>query len=207
MSTWTDISNPSVAVGGIPSSATVTALRDNPVAIAGAASGAPVVFAGWHPYNKVTVGDSADGLIYDAAVNGVVADVVTPDFEDGYEYRLTAADLSHNNGGNNRQLALQLYFETLANYVAAYTTPSSGDTTDEFGMEAEILLPRVARENHLVRVMASIDNSIESLSNGVARASFGSSQKVLKVRLIFSVGSVNRGKVWLHRRREYISSP
>jgi hypothetical protein len=51
MATWTSISNAAVAVGGIPSSTTVTALRDNPSAIAEAANGAPVVFAGWNPYD------------------------------------------------------------------------------------------------------------------------------------------------------------
>ena len=85
MTTWTTISNAAVAVGGIPSSTTVTALRDNPSAIAESASGAPVVSLGWHPYDKVTVGDGKTGLIYDSVVTGTVASVVTPDFEDGWE--------------------------------------------------------------------------------------------------------------------------
>ena len=75
MTTWTTISNAAVAVGGIPSSTTVTALRDNPAAIAETSTGAPVVQAGWHPYDKVTVGDGKTGLIYDFAVNGLQANV------------------------------------------------------------------------------------------------------------------------------------
>ena len=43
MATWTTISNLAVGSGGIPSGATVTALRDNPVAIAEGAAGAPRV--------------------------------------------------------------------------------------------------------------------------------------------------------------------
>jgi hypothetical protein len=43
MTDFTTLSNPSVAVGGIPSGATVTALRDNPIAIAEGAAGAPSI--------------------------------------------------------------------------------------------------------------------------------------------------------------------
>ena len=41
MADWTTLSNGAVGVGGLPSGTTVTALRDNPVAIAEAAAGAP----------------------------------------------------------------------------------------------------------------------------------------------------------------------
>jgi hypothetical protein len=43
MASWTNIPNEAVGVGGIPSGTTVTALRDNPVAIAEGAAGAPRV--------------------------------------------------------------------------------------------------------------------------------------------------------------------
>jgi len=41
MADWTTLSNTAVGVGGLPSGATVTALRDNPIAIAEDAPGAP----------------------------------------------------------------------------------------------------------------------------------------------------------------------
>ena len=41
MADWTNLPNQAVGVGGLPSGATVTALRDNPVAIAQGAAGAP----------------------------------------------------------------------------------------------------------------------------------------------------------------------
>jgi len=44
MTTWTDLSAGAVGVGGIPSGSTVTALRDNPVAIAEGATGAPRIY-------------------------------------------------------------------------------------------------------------------------------------------------------------------
>jgi predicted heme/steroid binding protein len=207
MATWTSISNAAVAVGGIPSSSTVTALRDNPVAIAGAASGAPVVFAGWHPYDKVTIGDGKDGLIYNHAVNGTVADVVTPDFEDGFEYRLIGTGLSHDSG-SNRNLILEVFRETTASYVQAYitATAASGSTTlATFAIDAELTLPRLARNPFFIRVMAT-SPSLDANTNGVA--SVGSTlQKLLRARLLFSAGNIDAGKVWMFRRREYASLP
>jgi hypothetical protein len=41
MADWTNLPNTAVGVGGLPSGTTVTALRDNPVAIAEGAAGAP----------------------------------------------------------------------------------------------------------------------------------------------------------------------
>ena len=43
MADWTNLPNAAVGVGGLPSGTTVTALRDNPVAIAEGAAGAPRV--------------------------------------------------------------------------------------------------------------------------------------------------------------------
>ena len=44
MADWTNLPNQAVGVGGLPSGTTVTALRDNPVAIAEGAAGAPRLF-------------------------------------------------------------------------------------------------------------------------------------------------------------------
>ena len=43
MADWTNLPNQAVGVGGLPSGTTVTALRDNPIAIAEGAAGAPRV--------------------------------------------------------------------------------------------------------------------------------------------------------------------
>jgi hypothetical protein len=43
MADWTNLPNTAVGVGGLPSGTTVTALRDNPVAIAEGAAGAPLI--------------------------------------------------------------------------------------------------------------------------------------------------------------------
>ena len=43
MADWTNLPNQAVGVGGLPSGTTVTALRDNPIAIAEGAAGAPLI--------------------------------------------------------------------------------------------------------------------------------------------------------------------
>ena len=43
MADWTNLPNAAVGVGGLPSGTTVTALRDNPIAIAEGAPGAPKI--------------------------------------------------------------------------------------------------------------------------------------------------------------------
>lgn len=203
--TWSTISNPAVAVGGIPSSTTVTALRDNPIAIAEATSGAPIVVSGWHPYNKLNVGDSNTGLIYDSAVDGTVSEVVTPDFEDGYDYRIIVVGLSHNNG-SARALALRLFYEDSANYENAHET-AAGSASVLFDMDAEIILPRLSRRGHLTKVMSAVNLVLGTSFAGITSAPSGFDEKVLKAEIRFAAGSVDAGKVWMFRRREYASSP
>lgn len=205
MTTWISISNAAVAVGGIPSSSTVTALRDNPSALAEGASGAPVMVSGWHPVDKVTIGDGKTGRIYDFATNGVVADIVTPDFEDGYEYRILALGLSHNSG-TNQALRMELYLSSDASYSTAFTltSMSGGASITVANIDAEILMPRLTKTRHFVRYVAST-SSIET--GTVAMVSDNDPQKITRARLIFAAGSIDAGEVYLFRRREYASSP
>lgn len=202
---WTTISNAAVAVGAIPSSSTVTALRDNPVAVADASSGAPVVFAGWHPVDKVSVGDGKDGLIYDHAVTGTVASVITPDFVDGYEYRVIAAAIECDSASNTR-LELDGFYQTDSLYNRIrYSTDGVG-TSNFFGCDLEIVMPRIPNVVHLVNGWMYRDGSISN--DGVDSASYElPAQKLLRARVAFTVGSISGGKIWLFRRREYASSP
>jgi hypothetical protein len=205
MTTWTDISNAAVAVGAIPSSSTVTALRDNPVAIAGAASGSPVVFAGWHPVDKVTIGDGKDGLIYDHAVTGGVSDVVTPDFEDGYEYRVIAREMRHSLGTNQR-LILEAFFATAGSYRRLVR--SDEDTSSAFfGCDIELLTPRLVTRAHLVRATTYKNGSIRTGSDQESESYITTAQKLTRARVKFTSGNITAGKVWMLRRREYATSP
>jgi hypothetical protein len=203
MTTYTSISNAAVAVGAIPSSTTVTALRDNPAAIAEAAAGAPVVFAGWHPVSKVSVGDGEDGLIYNHAVDGTIAAIETPNFEDGYEYRLVADKLSHNNG-TSTNIVVDFYKETVGLYESSGGTASftaGGDCC----FDMQIYRPRATLLFHFGPAIVTTN------MNAPVFVAFGAyeapAQKVLKARIRAGAGSIDDGKVWLFRRKEYSSSP
>lgn len=204
MTTYTTIANGSVAVGAIPSSSLMTAMRDNPIAMAEGSAGAPVVSTGWHPVDKVTVGDGKTGIIYDSAVNGVVANIVTPDFEDGFEYRIIADNLSHNDTITNRGLVFGLSNSSGGSYFEGSTIGNSSSSS-QFGIDATILMPMIAKEDHhFVQVLAHINGTLSSIT-GFALDN-GSNQKVLRARLRFSGGSIDGGKVWLLRRREYATT-
>ena len=71
MADWTTLPNAAVGVGGLPSGTTVTALRDNPVAIAEGAPGAPRIY-----------GDAAATFDEYAADNPLAAVGVTGDLFD-----------------------------------------------------------------------------------------------------------------------------
>jgi hypothetical protein len=202
MTTWTIISNAAVAVGGIPSSSTVTALRDNPSAMAETSSGAPVVFAGWHPVDKVTVGDGKTGLIYDYAVSGVVAEVVCPDFQDGYEYRVIGHMLESNYSGQVR-LGLYSYFETDAVYRRVIFS-GQFSSINSFGMDLEIPIPRVSKVVHMPKGIIFANNS-DSYSYDLPYDA--TIQKISRVKVAFDLGSIDSGQIWFFRRREYASSP
>jgi hypothetical protein len=205
MTTYSTISNPSVAVGGIPSSATVTALRDNPIAIAEASSGAPVIAAAWHPYDKVTVGDSATGLLYNSAVNGTVSSVVTPNFEDGWEYRLVIMGLSHNNV-STQKFELENYGESAGSYLDAWSSAVAYNSAQTWDLDVEFFTPRISRNAHYFRITGQVSGTTLLADTGGFFG--GGTDKLLKVRISFTNGaSTDAGKIYLLRRREYISSP
>ena len=205
MTTWSTISNAAVAVGAIPSSTTVTALRDNPAAMAETATGAPVVFAGWHPVDKVSVGDGKTGLIYDHAVNGTVSSVITPDFVDGYEYRVVAVDL-FNDSASNTRLNLDGYFETDAFYQRLRYSDDGIGLAYYWGFDLEILMPRVAKVAHTP--IGWTYRSSAFSNTGIDDTAFETPpQKLLRAQIDFNVGSISGGKIYLFRRREYASSP
>lgn len=201
MTTYSSVSNAALAVGAIPSSSVVTALRDNPIAMAEAASGAPVNVMGWHPVDKVTVGDGKQGVIYDVAVNSTVSQVETPEFEDGYEYRIIVSGLSHTSGAS-RNFRVQLYGVTSGSYATVYTAATAITSAQKVSAEIEIPVPRLIKDYQLIRAMVSSNGTIDA--NSIGQLSSG--QKYLKAAVGFSVGEVDDGKVWLFRRREFASA-
>jgi hypothetical protein len=199
MTTWTTISNAAVAVGGIPSSSTVTALRDNPSAIAEAASGAPVMVSGWHPIDKVTIGDGKTGLIYDGAVNGTVANVTTAPFEDGWEYRVVCQGLVSSGTGG---LLVSVLWEGETVYYPIF---SGGNASTPASCEAEFSTARIAKNWHGGFLITTRGSSLSDSSRWAAYNA--TAKKLSRFRILFSTNNITGGKVYLFRRREYASLP
>lgn len=217
MTTFTSISNALVAVGAKPFATTVQALRDNPLAIAEATSGAPVVAAGWHPYNKVTVGDSNTGLIYSFAANGSLATVTSPDFVDGYEYAFLLNHISANSGSSNT-MRINLYRETTAAYagvqnISAATIGGSGVATPALSGWIELRQPRQTLRAHNFEVATCLADNTATVSpgagiNNTLYVAHGSTaQKILRAQFSMTpnnIGSANGPcEIFMLRRRDY----
>ena len=196
MTTWTTISNAAVAVGGIPSSTTVTALRDNVAAAQESAAGAPVSVYGWEPIDKVSVGDGKRGLIYDAAIDGSIFAITTPNFTDGYEYRLIVSDVGPTAGGSQVQFEVN---GVTQGWVESRRIANSLSQNAFFSADITIFVPRISQRNHIAAV-----NLQGAASN--AGVVFTVAQKIVSARVAFYVSNVNAGKAWLFRRREFASA-
>lgn len=215
MTTWTTIVNAAVNVGGIPASSTVTAFRDNPIAIAEQSSGSPIMFSGWQAYDKVSNGDAARGLLWDFAVSGTRTSVETPNFEDGWEYRIIGIGLSASAGGGGGRV--DLYGETSATWdsISGFGQMSTGDFSS---FDVELLLPRLVKNAHFARNTGGFVTAAgvwtETTETPTATGCVGPSstnyyttaQKILKARAVVgNTQSLDAGKVYLFRRREYAS--
>lgn len=75
MADYTDLPDTAVGIGGIPSGTTVTALRDNPIAITEGAVGAPRIVSGALDLFAVYAGDVTSGVtatfLSETALDGV----------------------------------------------------------------------------------------------------------------------------------------
>jgi hypothetical protein len=202
MTAFTDIGAPLVAVGAKPFASTIQALRDNPISI-GEGDPTAIVNAGnWHPYNKVTNGDSNDGRFYSFAVDGLVANRVTPDFADGYEYRVRMVGMS--NSVSAADWTIELFRETTGSYSAAYTftaTASAASTRDY-----EFVMPNVRETSGRKRVeIKSVAytgaNTWTTGGEPVVYLDMSTSQKITRVRFAVSSNNIDAGFMYLDRRR------
>lgn len=200
MTAFTFISNALVAVGAKPFATTVQAFRDNILSGLEADASAPVNQSHWHPYNKVTNGDANTGLIYSFGVSGAVANVVSPDFVDGYEYRFIVSGIS--SSSNAADFSLELYRETDGAYGDALPMATISNNTQSYSGQIVVNRPRVARTWHLVEYVFAITSSTGSASGSPsARVCVRSAQKRLRARFSFSVGNIDAGQIFMEKRR------
>lgn len=182
---------------------------ENPIAMAGMMPDAPVMLGTWHPYNMVAAEDGADGEIWSFATDGAVTSIETPDFADGYEYRLELIDVTNSAGSSD--LTLAAYYQTSAAYSAegilrSFPASPAGQRTSGY---ASINRAFEASSTHAVDFAAGGVNStgigVEGVSafSGALFFTHTTAQRIGKARLSISAGTFNGGKVLLMRRKLY----
>lgn len=198
MTSYTNIPNGSVAPGAIPSSTLVTALRDNPIAIAESEIGAPYSVYGWSAHDGGAVGTNT-GVIYDGAVNGTVASVITADFIDGYQYRIVASELSATAVSD---FSIDVFLETSGTY-SAIASLAGVPLTEAVTLDTTIILPRFSTSWHMGPVNMWRPGGLLTTERWVLNVS--PVQKISRFRLRYLSGNIDAGKVWLFRRRCFAS--
>lgn len=205
MTVFTTIADALVAVGAKPFATTIQALRDNLLAGLECDPTAPTNQAAWHPYNRITAGSTNVGRIYNFGTDGVLASVVTPDYQDGFEYRIRVVGLSHN-AGSAAQLQIENFRETDAAYNPSHSSglnliSSSGVLT----ASVELLTVRQSLRVHTFRIVGGVYASNSAVAATVDdRADlFTTGQKILKSRISFTTGSIDAGAIFLDRRAVY----
>jgi hypothetical protein len=116
MPAWTEILNSQIDQDSPVTQPLLQALRDNPAALLEGDPSAPVNFWAWHPYDKVTNGDTAQGQVWGFTANGAVSAVVLPDFEEGWDYKVIFQRLAQTTGASTSTHSLQIWRNLLGNY-------------------------------------------------------------------------------------------
>ncbi len=209
MTTWLEIANGDVDQDSPVTQPLMTGLRDNVRAAAEGATGAPVLSAGWHPFDKSDTDSTEVGDVYDFSDDGSVATITSPTFEDGYEYAFIFDGVSSNNASATT-LNIALYRDTSAAYSSAFAIMSglTGASELVFGT-LQVQLPRVARWMHSTKWIAEghsiVATSLSVTSGTDATISVSAKQTVSAARFSFDFGSFDAGTIRMLRRREYVS--
>jgi len=200
MTTYRAIAPTEDAVEAFITAELADAWTNNVLAIAEADANAPVNQTHWHPYNKVTNGDANTGLIYDFGVSGAVANVDSPDFADGYEYRFL---LDRVGGGTTTTLNIALYRETDAAYGSAIGVGVTSSGNTDLSGHVTVNRPRIARVGHAVEWAVGRTGVNGSDTTNVAGAALcvRAAQKRLRARFSWSTGNIGGGKIYMERRR------
>ena len=213
MTTFTTIANADIDADSPVTTTLMQAYRDNNAATAEGSSGAPVIMAGWHPYDLTTVGGSEDGEIWDFGTDGATgSEIIT--FDAGFEYMIEFENISGSAG--TYDLDIEFYKVTDAAYTASTRTAGNGSThgsltsgNNYYGL-LYLPLPRVSTINFHWRwiVPLAVASTGVLATDGTADEGpifDGTYQYADKCRISPSSGNFDAGTIRVHRRREYIS--
>lgn len=202
MASWTSQSTSSLLPGEPWTSAKALAAFENPEAIAEGASGAPILSAAWHGYNAVNVGDGNSGLFYNATS---LATVETPNFSDGFEYRILGRGITFTPVSGTTMVVEYLIggaWETI------YTSTNSGVGPLDFDLWLRV--PRRSARRFLIDYSVAFASTGSSWGptngiqeNGVASIADNNEAVVARARFGFTSRTVNGGQAYLLRRKEF----
>lgn len=200
MASWTSQSTSSLLPGEPWTSAKALAAFENPVAIAEGASGAPIVATGWHGYDTTNVGDATTAY-YTGATQ---TNVETPNFADGYEYRILGRGID----GGLFGASFRLQYLINGAWETIYTSTSTAGGPMDFDLW--IRSPRRTARRFVLDYSIAFASNASSWSptngdqeNGLASIADNNTAVVTRARFNFSSGDVNAGSAFLLRRREF----
>lgn len=156
----------------------------------------------WYPYDKTNDSDSShSGLIYDFSTHGVMSEIESPNFEDGWEYRFRLHLLSHNAVGG-ATLVLRLWRE------ADSAWSSDANIYGSMGAGLEVSGQFIAHDPRFAAIGHSVSGHVYR-SDLIAVGSANSfdfyfaynTQKIGKIKIQLSSGGFDSGTVWMDRRK------
>jgi hypothetical protein len=172
--------------------------RDNAIAMAEGSDDAPYPASAWHPYNGVFWGDGNDGKIYDFAVDGAVTNIVTPDFDDKFEYRLRFYGLSH--AASAQDWRIEMYLETTGAYNTAIVINASATFTSAYTGVVHIERPRQSANMMFLGWRYRVTGAGGALTSGDYGDYHATAQKRLRARWSTTGNNTDAGTMFMDRR-------
>lgn len=190
---YSEITNAEIDTDSPITQTLMTKFRDNPIiALAGEA-----LYNGssWHPVDWTSSDQTGDGLIYDNAVDGDVASV-TYALEDGWDYLLVLDGIGHDSALNDESIQVQ--------------DSSDGSTFSTIGSSNSF--PSANVLNACVSLITPRNSTVTA--PGVCNFISGNNSfdRLLTYEITHSIrftisggDSIDAGKIYAFRRREYAS--
>ena len=198
--------NTLLAGGPIPASHGL-AFFQNPLGLLEGAPGVPMNAAAWHPYD-LTEGsaDTEEGIFFDGSVDASMSEIT---LEAGWEYRVVLEETLASGTATAQALTIEYYLGTSLAYTSKQViSESQSANSTPVTAEIELITPSVPK--NIFRIDAV---SVAGSLAGAAAVQFynlaiksATRQAATKARITRNGEVITDGKVYLYRRREYISA-
>lgn len=173
--------------------------RDNPIAMAEGATGAPLIrAAGFVPHGWQKFNDGGGAVLWDYASDGAVASVETPQFEDGYEYLINCHNLR---GSSSGTLYVDIFAQTYASYLTSVMTTALYNAGGMWGLFS-IPAPSLVKTLHAVHCPFGFYDFTGTwqIQPGKVGAIYTSTPQTIGKARIRASASFNQGTISLYKR-------